>query len=194
MVAEGNETCWMFFPEGLCLLWCYPTCCIFHLLPFCSLLSLASSLLICLLNQGRFSCLCFNVRFVFSFRQDIPQSLVTLQNDPFLAKPVVDFIFLLIFICYIHSLFTLLALKIHLRLLRLSAGRARFRTSPPPSILRQSSSAAHLCAWRSILASSLKLCLRPGQETRAGENLLSVLCFSSPPLSQNTPSVMNASR
>lgn len=151
------------------------------------------SFLICLLNQGRFSCLCFNVRFVFSFWQDIPQSLVTLQNDPFLAKPVVDFIFLLIFICYMHFLFTLLALKIHLRLLRLSARRARFRTSPQ-SILRQSSYAAQLCAFRSILAFSLKLCLRPGQETRAGENLLSVPCFSSPPLSQNIPSVMNASR
>lgn len=112
------------------------------------------SLLICLLNQGRFSCLCFNVRFVFSFRQDIPQSLVTLQNDPFLAKPVVDFIFLLIFICYIHSLFTLLALKIHLRLLRLSAGRARFRTSPPPPIYF---AAVQLCSTAACMEKSTSI-------------------------------------
>lgn len=63
------------------------------------------SFLICLFNQDRFSYLLVNVRFVFSSLQDIPQSLVRLQNDPFLAFFRVVFFVILVccFTLFFHS-------------------------------------------------------------------------------------------
>lgn len=61
------------------------------------------SFLIRLRNQGRFSCLCFNVQFVFSFLQDISQFWSHCKMIPFLlvSMSVADLIFLVILICYI---------------------------------------------------------------------------------------------
>lgn len=76
-----------FFPPWRALFTVVLSYCL-HFSPASILFSAISgpcSFLIRLLNQGRFSCLCFNVQFVFSFLQDISQSLVTLQNDPFLT-------------------------------------------------------------------------------------------------------------
>lgn len=72
MIAEGKETCWVFLLKGLCFLWCWPAFSIFPLLPFCSLLLLASAAFssVSLIRAG----LLFNVLFVFSSLQDIPQS------------------------------------------------------------------------------------------------------------------------
>lgn len=80
------------------------------------------------------------------------------------------------------------ALKMHLRLLNLHGGRASFR--PAHIVLEQLSCMHRAVCTGNYTNISLKLCLGPGQETRAWEpmvTLLFVSCLSSYLLFHSSP-------
>lgn len=104
LLREMKPAIFFFPPEGLCLLWFYPTACIFHLLPFCSLPSQASVAFssvsviradfhVCVLMSNLFSLSYKTFLSLWSHCKMIPFLLVSMS--------VADLIFLVISIGYI---------------------------------------------------------------------------------------------
>lgn len=181
------------------LCWC-PAFRTFHLIPFCSLPSLASAFLICLLHWGRDSCVSFNVD-LYSHPCETFLSLWSHCKrilSLLFSKSVIDFIFLVILICRITPFsFHSSCLKALLRLLTLTGGRVSFSAwSHRVGTVRLRGGP---CAQGLTLAFALKLGLRPEREL-GGETvtLLSVLFLFTPRtypslFTKHAPPFMNAS-